>query len=67
MSGGSGTGVQDSQTVHFGLGQIQSVDVRVYFLGGNIVEISDVSTNTKIWVHEDGTLTGSNSSGFHLL
>ena len=25
VSGGSGTGVQDSQTVHFGLGQIQSV------------------------------------------
>ena len=29
--------------------------MRVYFLGGNIVEIADVSANTKIWIHEDGT------------
>ena len=61
VSGGSGTGVQDSSTLHFGLGTEDRVDsVIVYFPGGNTVTLTDLEVNQKLWVHEDGTYT----SGF---
>ena len=56
VSGGSGTGVQDSLSLHFGLGAEHEVElIRVYFSGGAQVELSEIASNQKIWIHEDGT------------
>ena len=56
VSGGSGTGVQNSLTQHFGLGSIGSVDqVSVLFPGGTTVNVDDVDANQTIWIREDGT------------
>ncbi|MEC7984684.1 MAG: CRTAC1 family protein [Myxococcota bacterium] len=58
VSGGSGTGVQDSNTLHFGLGEESVIDsLIVYFPGGNTVALSDLSINQKVWIHEDGSHT----------
>jgi len=60
VSGGSGTGVQDSLTQHFGLGSDGLVDrVTVWFPGGAEVVVDDVLVGERLWVHEDGrTATG---------
>ena len=55
VSGGSGTGVQDSFTLHVGLHNEQNIDLQVYFLGGTVIDITDVPINQKIWIHEDGS------------
>ena len=55
VSGGSGTGCQDSMYLSFGLGDATSVDeVRVRFPYGDTVTVSDVETNGRLWVWSDG-------------
>ena len=59
VSGGSGTGVQDSLTLHVGINEAQSADLQVFFLGGTVIDVPNVPANGKIWIHEDGsTYTG---------
>jgi hypothetical protein len=56
VSGGSGTGVQDSFIQHFGIGDSEVINtVTVRFTGGNTVVLDNVSANQRIWVHEDGS------------
>lgn len=56
VSGGSGTGVQDSLVTHFGIADDTEIrNVHVLFAGGNTVTISNVEANQKIWIHEDGS------------
>lgn len=57
VSGGSGTGVQDSMNLHFGLGEadtIQSIDI--LFQGGTAVTIEDIDVDQQVWIHEDGSM-----------
>ena len=55
VSGGSGTGVQDSLTLHFGLGGATVSKVEVLYLGGTQVTIENPTANQVLWVHEDGS------------
>lgn len=57
VSGGSGTGVQDSLTQHFGLGSATAVDqLVVYFPGGATVSLDNIDASVeRLWVKEDGT------------
>lgn len=66
MSGGTGTGVQDSLTQHFGLGTATVADrVVVWFPGGTEVVLDSVSPDQRVWVHEDGrTATGPTPPGW---
>ncbi|MBO84490.1 MAG: hypothetical protein CL927_03975 [Deltaproteobacteria bacterium] len=55
VSGGSGTGVQDSLTQHVGLGDDDRADrVTVWFPGGASVSVDDVLSGSRLWIHEDG-------------
>ncbi len=58
VSGGSGTGVQDSLTQHFGLGAAAGpLTVSVRFPGGPTVTVADVAADSgRIWVKEDGSV-----------
>jgi hypothetical protein len=66
VSGGSGTGVQDSLTQHVGLGASAQADrVTVWFPGGTSVSVDDVAAGLRLWVHEDGrTATGDAPPGW---
>ncbi len=59
VSGGSGTGCQDSATQHFGLGAATVVDeVRVIYPGGASVTVDGpIDADQRVWVYEDGTVT----------
>ncbi len=58
VSGGSGTGVQDSLTQHFGLGSAENVEsINVLFPGGTTLNFTDINVNQTIWIHEDGSMT----------
>jgi hypothetical protein len=55
VGGASGTSSQDSFTRHFGLGESSSVDaVRVRFPYGEVIEITDVDVDQRVWVYSDG-------------
>ena len=60
VSGGSGSGCQDSMYLHFGLGDATEIDeVRVRFPYGDTVAVTDVEANGRLWVWSDGeTATG---------
>jgi hypothetical protein len=56
ISGGSGTGVQDSFVQHFGLKEGDEIEeIQILFPGGNEVIVNDVQSNQRIWIHEDGS------------
>ncbi len=56
VSGGSGTGVQDSLTQHFGLGDADTgLTVTVFFPGGAEVVLKEIDAGQVLWVHEDGS------------
>ena len=55
VSGGSGTGVQDSMYLHVGLGSDTQATLTVSFIGGAQVTIGPVDANQRIWIHEDGS------------
>ena len=55
VSGGSGTGVQDSMYLHVGLGSDAQATLTVSFIGGEEVTIGPVDANQRIWIHEDGS------------
>ena len=59
VSGGSGTGCQDSLYVNFGLGSATEVDqIRVTYPGGATVSVDGpIDADQRIWVYEDGTHT----------
>ena len=55
VSGGSGTGCQDSMYLSFGLGDATSIDeVRVRFPYGDTVTVRGVEPNGRLWVWSDG-------------
>ena len=57
VSGGSGTGVQDSLRQHFGVGsQTVISEITVHFTGGETVSVENVQANQVIWIHEDGSI-----------
>lgn len=55
VSGGSGTGVQDSMYLHVGLGSDAQATLTVSFIGGEEVTIGPLDANQRIWIHEDGS------------
>ncbi|HJN77685.1 MAG TPA: CRTAC1 family protein [Myxococcota bacterium] len=57
VTGGTGQGDQDSAYLHFGLGELDTVDViSVDFPGGGTVEYTGPwDADQRIWVFEDGT------------
>ena len=55
VSGGSGTGVQDSLYLHVGLQYDPEATITVHFLGGEQVIVGPVDANQRIWIHEDGS------------
>jgi hypothetical protein len=56
VSGGNGTGCQDSQTLHFGLGASTTVDeVRVWYPGGATVTYDDLTADAAWRLTESGT------------
>jgi len=59
VSGGSGTGCQDSMYLHFGLGSAAEVDmIRVFYPGGAVATVpGPVAADQRVWVYEDGTVT----------
>lgn len=59
VSGGNGTGCQDSATLHFGLGSATSVDaVSVWFPGGETVEYTGVTADARWRLTESGGVSG---------
>ncbi len=58
VNGGTGTGCQDSQTLHFGLGDATTIEaVRVWFPGGATVEYSGLAVDSGWRLTESGTAT----------
>ena len=59
VSGGSGTGCQDSMYLHFGLGAETEVDeIRAYYPGGAVVTApGPIPADWRVWVYEDETVT----------
>ncbi len=59
VSGGSGTGCQDSMVLSFGLGAAAEADaIRVYYPGGAMVTVDGpIAADQRVWVHEDGTVS----------
>jgi len=60
VTGGTGKGGQDSQFVHFGLGDETSIDsIEVDFPGGGTVSYSGpLTADQRIWLYEDGDALG---------
>jgi hypothetical protein len=59
VSGGNGTGCQDSQTLHFGLGDAVAIDeVRVWYPGGDTVTYEGITPDAAWRVTESGSHTG---------
>jgi hypothetical protein len=57
VSGGNGTGCQDSQTLHFGLGSATAVDnVTVWFPGGGTVDFGAVEADSAWRLAESGSV-----------
>lgn len=57
VSGGSGTGVQDSMYLHFGLGNAETLNsIEVLFPGGNTIIVEDIAADQQVWLHEDGSI-----------
>ena len=57
VSGGSGTGVQDSLRLHFGLNDTTEIEeLRVFFPGGTTITLNDIEADQQLWIHEDGTM-----------
>lgn len=55
VGGASGTSSQDSFTRHFGLGDTTTVDaIRVRFPYGDVVEVTDVDADQRVWIYSDG-------------
>jgi len=59
VSGGSGTGCQDTMYLSFGLGEATQVDeIRVAYPGGaNVTVNGPVDADQRVWIYEDGTVT----------
>lgn len=58
VSGGNGTGCQDSQTLHFGLGDASTVDaVQVWFPGGSTVSYTGVTADAAWRLTESGAVS----------
>lgn len=58
VQGGSGTGNQDSQTLHFGLGDATTIDgVTVWWPGGDTVDYTGVAVDGGWRLTESGTAT----------
>ncbi len=57
VSGGSGTGCQDSLTLHFGLGDAAPEALEVLWPGGATTTLSTVPVDGRLWIHEDGRTT----------
>jgi len=58
VSGGSGTGCQDSMFLGFGLGSATEADeIRVHYPGGASVTVTGpIAADQRLWVYEDGTV-----------
>ena len=58
VSGGPGQGCQDSQTVHFGLGDAGEVDqIEVSFpAGGTVIYEGPFTVDQRMKLYEDGTI-----------
>jgi hypothetical protein len=57
VSGGNGTGCQDSQTLHFGLGDATTIDaVSVWYPGGETVPYEGLAIDTAWRVTESGSI-----------
>jgi hypothetical protein len=56
VSGGSGTGCQDSQVVHFGLADATAADsIEVRYPGGAVVTVDGpVAADQRVWIRADG-------------
>lgn len=68
VSGGSGTGVQDTMYLHFGLGEADSIQsIEVLFQGGNTISIEDLGVDQTIWIHEDGSVETGETFPSHFL
>ena len=68
VSGGSGTGVQDSMNLHFGLGEADTIQsIEVLFQGGTSVTIEDVAADQQVWIHEDGSMELGEAFPSHFL
>ena len=68
VSGGSGTGVQDSMNLHFGLGEADTIQsIEVLFQGGTSVTIEDVDADQQVWIHEDGSMEVGEAFPSHFL
>jgi len=59
VSGGSGTGCQDTMYLQFGLGGTDQVDeIRVTYPGGTTVSVEGpIASDQRVWVYEDGSFT----------
>jgi hypothetical protein len=59
VSGGSGTGCQDSMYLHFGLGAATTVDeVRIYYPGGAQTTFTGpFDVDQRLWLYESGNMT----------
>ena len=55
ISGGSGTGVQDSLYQHVGLGSDEEATITIWFVGGETVTVGPIAANQRVWIHEDGS------------
>ncbi len=68
VSGGSGTGVQDSMNLHFGLGEADTIQsIEVLFQGGTSVIVEDVAADQQVWIHEDGSMEVGEAFPSHFL
>ncbi|HUT76108.1 MAG TPA: ASPIC/UnbV domain-containing protein, partial [Polyangia bacterium] len=56
VSGGSGTGCQDSQVLHFGLGDATGADsIEVLYPGGAVVTIAGpIAADQRVWIRAEG-------------
>ena len=55
VSGGSGTGCQDSLIQHVGLGEVEVIDrVTVYFPYAEPVTVTELTPNQRVWIASDG-------------
>jgi hypothetical protein len=58
VTGGNGHGCQDSQTVHVGLGEADTIDtIVIHFPGGQSMSYPGPhDADQRLWLYEDGTL-----------